>query len=144
MMFSEVFAEYFGKCFTASGAAVFKRYSGDYGFQDGAAVGVKNILQKNEARSATFNVELANKSLTRAQGYEIVNLGAAYHGVDAAAAHFGEREARALAEFMARKLKIVKVIGVVDNAFRVKFVVAHFQLKLKYVLLLIVHIVKIN
>ena len=131
-----------GEDVTAGGAPVLQRHYRNFRCHRQGSVGGENILMEDETCSPALNPQFACHCVGEPQRGVIFNFNFVYHRVNPLLLHVAEREPARFAEFMARMLQIVEVVGVIHNPLRVHFVVAHFQGKLINIRL-IVHLFSI-
>ena len=115
--------------FTAGKGAVDDADTIDLCFDALDAVGLAvDVLLEDVADTFAVDVEAGKELLTSAKGRTIVDGDTADHDIDALAMKFFETDADTLDELMTGDLKVVLIVGIVDNSLYVAFVVARLQL----------------
>ncbi len=86
-----------------------------------------DVLLEDIAHAFAINIEAGDKLLSTAQWRSVIDGDTADHDINALVVQFFEADADALDEFVAGHFEVVLVIGVVDNALDVAFVIASLQ-----------------
>ena len=87
-----------------------------------------DVLFKNITDPFAIDVEAGKKLLAATKGCTVIDGDTAYHDVNALVVKLLEADANALDELMTGDLKVVLIVGIVDNSLYVAFVVARLQL----------------
>lgn len=121
--------EQFGTIF---GPPLYQCDADDFGqHTDFACSHVGNALVENPAQAFLVDVDTYGKFIAAAQGRFVVNLNAVDNKVDAPFVIIGKADAGGEQELVSCVLQIVLVIGIVDYALDIAFVVAYFHGKTK-------------
>ena len=83
--------------------------------------------------SIFLNIQLRHELLAAAQGCLERHCQSGHDRINSFVVQFRETQAYARQEFMTCMLDIMLIIGIVDNALKVAFIVAHLHLQFKYV-----------
>ena len=76
-------------------------------------------------------VQSGDDDVIGTQGHLVLQLHTGHHGIDPLLVHLGEAQSALFQKEVARVLAIVDVLGIVDNAFDVTLIVAHFEARFK-------------
>ena len=95
--------------------------------------GAVDVLVEDVLHALLLNPEARDELVVAAQGGLVLQRHAGHHGVDALGVHLGEAQSAVLQEEVARVLRIVQVVGIVDDALDVALVVAHLHAGFKNV-----------
>lgn len=101
----------------------------DLGFDALDSVGLAvDILLENVTNTFAVDVETGKELLSTTKGRTIVDGDTADHDINALTMKVFETDADTLDELMTGDLKVVLIVGIVDNSLYVAFVVARLQL----------------
>ena len=87
----------------------------------------EDVLMEDVFDAILFEPQTRDELIVATQGSLEVELHASHHCVDTFSVHFGKRKATLLQKQMTRVLCVVEVVGIIDNALDVAFVVAHLH-----------------
>ena len=115
--------------FTTGEGTVYYTDAIDLGFDALDSVGLAvDILLENVTNTFAVDVETGKELLSTAKRCTVVDGDTADHDINALTMKVFETDADTLDELMTGDLKVVLIVGIVDNSLYVAFVVARLQL----------------
>ena len=90
---------------------------------------VENVLVEDKSDSLHLNPQAADHGVAAAQRRLVIDFHTVEHWDNAALLHLFKRKSGMAAKSVARVFEVVQVVGVIDYALAVEFIVAHLHFK---------------
>ena len=118
--------------FTITEATMIKDYSGDFRSENQFFVGnTVDVLQENVFQSFLTKVKGTDKLITAAERHLEIHRHTRHYSIKSLLVHLCKVHPMGMQEFMAGMLGVMLIVGIVDNALQVAFIVADLKTQRK-------------